>query len=50
MKHKIDSCAVDEEYDDDRDKFNEDKVNGDVLQWRAPTQKGATLTLAGYNW
>ena len=35
----------DEEDDDDGD-----EVNGDVLQWRAATRNGATLTLARYNW
>ena len=37
-------------YDNNVDKFNGDKVNGDVLQWRAVTRNFAALTLEGYNW
>ena len=36
--------------DDNGDEVNGDKVNVDVLQWRAATQNGAALTLEGYNW
>ena len=39
-----------EEYDNNGDKVNGYKVNGDVLQWRAVTRNGSALTLAVYIW
>ena len=49
MKHKIDGCMGDKEDDEYRNEVDEDKVNGDVLQWRSETRNGATLALVGYN-